>query len=332
MLKHLYISNFAIISELDITLDNGLIALTGETGAGKSIILGAMQLLLGGRADTQLLLNKSDKCIIEGTFTSTNLTIQKRLATLEIEEHQELIVRREISSAGRSRAFINDTPVNLTQLGDVCEHLVDIHRQFDTVELKDKQQQQVIIDTIAESDKEFVNFTTAYQRFIAQQAQLATLRTDKAAMLKELEYKAFLLKELDAVPLASINIENIEADLAMLNNVETLSTQVQDAYTQLQGAEDVNVITDIKGMLQKLGSVAQYNASLQSVQQRLQTVYVELKDIADELETVQQDLVHDPQKLDELNTLHDKLSRLLLKHGVQHTDGLLALQLQLQQD
>ncbi|MFM2386836.1 MAG: repair protein RecN [Bacteroidota bacterium] len=328
MLKQLDISNFAIIQQLSLTLDNGLIALTGETGAGKSILLGAMQLLLGARADTQSLLDKSAKCSVEGSFTDFDAAeVNKRLVEFDIDilDNHEIILRREISASGRSRAFVNDTPVNIAQLESIAQLLVDIHRQFDTIELKDKHKQLQIIDAIGNCAAEKANFAEGYEQLKLAQQALNTLKQEKASLLKEYEYNAFLLKELDDINLDKVDAIEIERNINLLNNAEALSQALQQSTSDLLTREHSNAIAIVKQCLQKLEAFQNMSESLADVVPRLKTVYIELKDLAAEIESLSETIVYDEQRLDELNALQHTLNKLLLKHNSTSVTDLLAI-------
>ena len=230
MLQQLSIQNFAIIDELKVDFQPQLNTITGETGAGKSILLGALGLVLGNRADSSSLQNSEKKCIVEAVFsTATHKKVNTWLKENEIDEEPELILRREITANGKSRAFINDTPVNLTQLKVLTSMLVDLHQQFDTLELGDEDFQREVLDALAGCDKEVEQYRQRYIQFARLQKELQQLKDKQQQLQREQDYKLFLLDELDQASFKENELEELDQELQLLSNAGSIATVLTDA-------------------------------------------------------------------------------------------------------
>ncbi len=333
MLQKILIKNLAIISELEIDFNKGLTVLTGETGAGKSIILGSIQLLLGAKADINLLHDTNKKCIVEGVFEISNNTLAKTFITdndLELNAN-ELIIRREISANSRARAFINDSPCSMEQLKKLGALLIDLHRQFDTVELTQNNFQLQVLDTVAGNQTLLNNYGLLYSNWRLQTIELQKLIKQRDQSKKEYDYQLFQLQELQTLNLQPNELENLEQELAMLSNAEALKTALQDSLEMLLEAEYA-AIPQLKSVLYKLQNYSNSFQKLIALTARIEATWIELKDIASDLTDLQDDVDIDEEKL---NVYLDRLNdgnKLLSKHGLKSTEALLNLQTELAND
>ncbi len=331
MLSKLYIKNFAIIEELDLQFPAGLIALTGETGAGKSIILGAINLLLGARADSNSLLNKTEKCVIEATFLQpVESDVNVFLHSQEIEVLPEIIIRREIQASGRSRAFINDTPVVLSVLESVGEMLIDLHRQFDTLEIKNKNFQLQLLDTIAENENLLKEYTTYFATWKQAKKQLGFLQQEQLQMQQEQDYNQFLLDELLKINLQPNEVEQAEQELTLLSKAEEIKTSLAKVNFLLQNGE-APLTSQIKNCVMLLNQYSNSVQLLTPLTERLQSVYIELKDVCTELEDLEETVQVDEEKLNQVLDRFNEGTRLLKKHGALDTNTLIKTQADLEQ-
>ncbi|MBS4044622.1 MAG: DNA repair protein RecN [Chitinophagaceae bacterium] len=331
MLQSLYIQNYAIIDEVKIDFSNNLNIITGETGAGKSILMGALSLILGERADTTVLVDTTKKCCIEGSFfVDDKPTIKKYLDANDLDANDQLLIRREIATTGKSRAFINDTPVNLQQLKSLTSLLVDLHQQFDTLELGESDFQREVLDALAENEKHLTNYSINYKNWIEAKKQLEALQHQQLNFQKEFDYHQFLYKELEELSLKENELEDLEAELKILNNSEGIKSSLNKVYFELKDAEQP-VITTLKHAIQQLQQFSDVHQSINPLIERLTSTHIELLDIASEVEAVNDSVVFDEERIQIIN---DKLSlgyKLLKKHNVNTTNDLIAIQYELEQ-
>lgn len=331
MLQHLFINNYAIIDELEIDFSSGMNIITGETGAGKSIIIGALNLILGERADTSALVNKEKKCIIEGSFSAEdNEAIQRFLKENDLDEQPVLSVRREITNAGKSRAFINDTPVTLTQLHELSEMLVDLHQQFDTLSLSDRQFQTNVLDALADTHNFLEKYRSAYISWRQSQKALQELLEQKHQFEKESDYNQFQYDELAALALQENELEQLETELKMLSNAEGIKSALVRAYGELAEGEQP-ITQQLKSLSQLLNSYSEYHQDLPELTERLRSTQIELSDIASELERVNDSILYDAERIEAINERLSAGYRLQKKHGVASTNELLEIQQQLEE-
>ncbi len=330
VLTNLYIRNFAIIEDLEISFQQGLTIITGETGAGKSILMGALSLILGERADTQSLYNPAEKCIIEGTFDISHLTkVKDLLISQDFEVHHELIVRRELNAQGRSRVFINDTPTTLSVLAPIAHTLIDMHRQFDTIELQQSQYQLELIDELAKHEKELLHYQLQFQQWKKLLSALDHLRQQHTLIKQELDYNQFLYNELDELDLQEEELEQLEQTFQLLSNSETLKSDLQKAVYQIQGDQDP-VTIKLKTCIQLIESHAKRLQIVEPISTRLQSVLIEVKDIGLELEQLFESTHFDQSQIDKVTERLSEGNRLMKKHHVQSTHELIALKIQLE--
>lgn len=331
MLRTLHIENYAIIDSLQIDFSQKMNVITGETGAGKSIIVGALGLILGDRADSAVLVNKDRKCIVEGFFDSENRnTIKFFLKENDLDAYDELVLRREIGANGKSRAFINDTPVTLSQLQQLSSMLVDLHQQFDTLELGETDFQRQVLDALADNGPLLGKYQNIFRQWQLVKKEWESLKEQKLQFDKEADYNQFQYNELKEAGFRENEIENIDAELKMLSHAEGIKAALTKVYFELQESENP-LVQRIKSLQTQLYPYSSYHADLPVLIQRLQSSQVELQDIADEVDRVSGHVNYDPEKTEQLN---DRLSigyKLLKKHGAQTTDELLVIQERLEE-
>lgn len=330
MLKELSIQNFAIIDDLKVSFQPGLNIITGETGAGKSILLGALGLVLGERADSSSLLNKEKKCTVEVLFNDPRHKLKEWLSEQDIDEDDELIIRREISNNGKSRAFVNDTPVNLSRLKELTSLLVDLHQQFDTLELGEAYFQREVLDAMAGCSKEAEALHQSYLQYSKEQKELQHLKELQLNAQKEKDYNQFLLEELQQAAFKENELEQIEQELKLLSNAGAVSSVLNDAVQVLKEG-DAPLVHQLKSLLQKLNHYKEMNADFRSVTERLQTAHIELSDIAAELDHLQNTISIDEERMQQINERMEAGYKLQKKHGVHTTNELLQIQEQLEE-
>lgn len=326
MLKKLHIQNYAIIHELEIHFNERLNIITGETGAGKSILMGALSLILGDRADSSVLLNREKKCFVEGSFTIEGKNdIIGFLRANDLDDEQDLTIRREIAINGKSRAFVNDTPVNLEQLRDLSARLVDLHRQFDTLELGRSDFQREVIDALAGHFPLLEEYAQTFKNWQSATTELEGLNEQKNQFAKEYDYNKFLYDELEEISLKENELEDAEAELKMLSNSEAIKAALDKAsYILTEGEEPL--VQQLKIVLQQLQPFTSYHLNLQSLVERIQSVHIELKDIGSELDSVNGQVLYDPVKIEQLSNRIAAGYKLQKKHGVTSTAALLSIQ------
>lgn len=331
MLQKLAISNYAIIDNLEMVFGSGLSIITGETGAGKSIVMGALGLILGQRADSSVLQDKTKKSVIEGTFLIKDYTaVNLFLAQNNLDQEEVLLLRREITSNGKSRSFINDTPVNLAQLKALALLMVDLHQQFDTLELGTEDFQREVLDALADNSALLLQLKQKFTQYTALRQELSILQAQQDNAAKEADYHQFLFDELNEINLKENELEDIDAELQLLNNAENIKQQLSGIYYELKDS-DQPIVQQIKSLAQKMQALEAFHPLLKDLALRTHNSFIELQDIASELETIENSIAYDARRIQELN---DRLSsgyKLLKKHAVNHTADLLAIQQSLQQ-
>jgi len=324
MLTSLLIKNYAIIESVELSLNDGLIIITGETGAGKSIIVGALQLIMGKRADLKVLYDKKKKCIVEGVFSVDDKNIEAILTAHEIDYDDELIIRREISASGKSRAFINDTPTNLSILGEISSRLIDLHQQFDTLDIHEASHQIDLVDTMAENHKHISKYHALYQSYVDHKKELAEVKKKMAEGAKELDYMKFQLEEFHEMALSAGEQEPLEQEMSSLENAEEIETVLSQIVNRI-GESDQNFLDELQEQVKSLNQISKYNPKLSTLSERLHATKEELQDIANELELVNDATEHNPAKLTELSQRLDGIYRLQRKHQVQSVDELIKI-------
>ena len=324
MLRQLSIENYALISKLNISFAEGFSVITGETGAGKSIILGALGLILGERADTAVLLDKTSKCIVEGVFSVGSLAMKDFFASNDIDYDDATIIRREITPSGKSRAFINDTPVNLNLLRAFGDLLIDIHSQHENLLVKNSNFQLEILDNLADNKSLLESYSKLFLDFQHLLAEINTLlEKEKQSRLDE-DYYRYLYTELEQANLSPTEHEELEQELNMLKHAEDIKTALYKAVYILNQAEP-NVLESLAEALGAIRDNAGYMAEIEDLSARMQSVYVELKDIAQGIEKIGNKVHFDPEVLEETRQRLDLIYTLEKKHRVQSAQDLLAI-------
>jgi len=330
MLARIQIQNYAIIDVLSIDFSQRLNIITGETGAGKSILMGALSLILGDRADTAVLLQRDKKCVVEGVF---GLGGKKGAAAFfaahDLDADDEVVIRREIAPSGKSRAFVNDTPVNLEQLRGLSSLLVDLHRQFDTLELGESDFQREVLDALAGQGQGLEEYRGLYRDWQAAARELAVLKEQQAQFTKELDYNKFLFDELSEVNLRENELEELDQELKILNNSEGIKTTLSKVYYDLKEGEQP-LLQQLKTLQHSLQTYATYHPELAGLAERMSSAQIELQDIAGEVDRINEEVGYDPKRIEEINERVSAGYKLLKKHGVQTTGALLEIYRQLQ--
>ncbi|WP_181305810.1 DNA repair protein RecN [Rufibacter sp. XAAS-G3-1] len=329
MLVDLKIKNYALIEQLELQPSPLLNIITGETGAGKSIMLGAIGLLLGNRADSKLLFNQNEKCVIEGSFNISEYQLQPFFEEEDLDFEPISLLRREISPSGKSRAFVNDTPVTLEQLRRIGEQLMDIHSQHDTLMLGDQSYQLNIVDLYAQNEGLRTPYGAAYRTYKKLEREYKDLEGQLAQSQKELDYNSFLLNELVEANLQAEEQESHETELKQLEHAEEIKLKLSQALQYISESE-YNATGALKDASHLVGQVTEYGENFQTLKQRLDSCFIELNDIAGELEDAERKTEADPQRAEQLQERLDLIYTLQRKHQVRTVEDLLALQAELE--
>ena len=324
MLKQLYIKNFTLIDELNISLYPGFSVITGETGAGKSIILGAIGLLLGNRADSKAIKAGRDRCVIEAHFDLSRYGMQKFFDDNDIDyDADDTIIRRELTAAGKSRAFINDTPVPLTRMRELGEQLVDIHSQHQNLLLQKEDFQLNVVDIIAQDADQIKVYQKEYYAYRKAKELLEELKAEIAKNRENEEFMRFQHKELDDANLQEGELEQLEQEAETLSHSEDIKTALFEADNALSGDDD-SILDKLKNATHHLENICDVYPSMADVAGRMQSSYIELKDIAQEISSSVDHVEFDPNRLDAINTRLDKLYTLQQKFHVETVTELIA--------
>lgn len=324
MLKQLYIKNFTLIDELNISLYPGFSVITGETGAGKSIILGAIGLLLGNRADSKAIKAGRDRCVIEAHFDLSRYGMQKFFDDNDIDyDADDTIIRRELTAAGKSRAFINDTPVPLTRMRELGEQLVDIHSQHQNLLLQKEDFQLNVVDIIAQDADQLTVYQKEYYAYRKAKQLLEELKAEIAKNRENEEFMRFQHKELDDANLQEGELEQLEQEAETLSHSEDIKTALFEADSALSGDDD-SILDKLKNATHQLENICDVYPSMADVAGRMQSSYIELKDIAQEISSSVDHVEFDPNRLDAINTRLDKLYTLQQKFHVETVTELIA--------
>ncbi len=320
MLKHLFIENYALIHKLDTEFDEGLTVITGETGAGKSIILGALSMILGERADTGVLNNKLKKCIIEGSFDLQNTTIRPLFDAYDLDYENISFFRREISPSGKSRAFINDTPVTLQVMKSLAGHLIDIHSQHESLLVGRSSFQFDVVDSYGRHLDRVESYRELFRQFQYKQKELEDTRQAELAARADLDYNQFQLEELNKAELDPEAFRQMEEEAGVLSHAEEILHGLEKACFLLQEAES-NALDIIREVLTLIQPLEKFGKDYGSLRHRLDSVMIELKDIAEEAGKIKDNIVHDPHQAALIESKLDLINKLLMKHhatGVEH--------------
>ena len=325
MLLSLSIKNYALIESLETDFSNQFSVITGETGAGKSILLGALGLVLGNRADLTSLKDKEQKCIIEAQFAISNYNLQSFFDENDMDYEDKTIIRREILPSGKSRAFVNDSPVNLQELQELGAMLLDIHSQHQTRELTEENYQIDILDAVANNGNNVIAYKNALSDFKSTQKELKQLITEKEALVKEYEYNSYLLNELLAANLVDGEQEELEQELEQLSNVEFIKENFERILA-IANEEQVGAIMNLKEIKVSLQKIAAFSTQYAQLQERLTSSLLEIEDIVSECEQNNEKILADPERLELVNTKLQSIYNLQKKHQVQTVAELLVIQ------
>ncbi len=326
MISKLQIKNYAIIDELELQFTNGLNIITGETGAGKSILMGALGLILGNRAESGVLFDEHNKCFVEGTFdVHHDKGIKEFFEANDLEYDSELVIRREISSNGKSRSFINDSPVNLSQVKSLSALLVDLHQQFDTQEIYAQDFQCSILDALSDHANLINSLQVKFHSYDSLSRELKALQLEHEKALRDADYDRFLLEELSELSLKENELEDLEDEMKMLSNAEQIKQQLSFAVAALSASENP-IAQQIKQIQLKLSQLATYHSGIGDLSERLKSLFIELDDIANEVVSIENKMNVDAERITVIN---DRLSAgysLYKKHNVNSTAQLLVIQ------
>ena len=324
MLQHLRIQNFALIEETEVDFSKGLTVITGETGAGKSILLGALGLTLGNRADVGSLHDKTKKCVIEAKFNIKAYQLHSFFETKELDFEEVTTIRREITPEGKSRAFINDTPANLAVLKELGERLIDIHSQHETLLLKETNFQFELVDAFAKTTILFSDYKKQFSSLQKLRKQLEELSNQEIQAKKELDYFQFQFNELDEANLKIGEFQALEAESETLENAEFIKSNLSKSALTINGGDE-NVLSALALIKQQLQSISKFGKQFSELYERINSVYIELKELANDLDGAESDVVYNNTRLEEVNAQLDKLNRLLKKHGVANEEELIKI-------
>ena len=328
MLRQLQISNYAIIQDLDVEFGSGLTVITGETGAGKSILLGALGLVLGNRADSKVLFDPERKCVVEGHFELASYDLGEFFRTHDLDYEADTVIRREINSQGKSRAFINDTPVKLSVLDSLAARLINIHSQHETLDLNKSRFQTGVLDALAANDALLAKYRETYSHWHSLAQSLQQLRDKRDKALAERDYIQFQFDELSAANLDGLDEKQLESELSALQHAEETKRGLQETTERLQG-EDGSVSAGLKQAVASLRPLVRWREDLQPLLERMESLRIDLDDLASELESADQKTLWDPERIEALSEQLDEVNRLLHKHRQSRVADLVSLRDQL---
>lgn len=330
MINKLQIRNYALIDELEINFSKGLTIITGETGAGKSILLGALGLIMGKRADTKVLYDESDKCVVEAFFDIEKYDLRAFFEENDLDYDPALIIRREITTAGKSRAFVNDTPVNLKILQSLSSSLVDLHQQFDTLDIHEVSFQLRMIDALANNKALLADYQEKFAAYQADKNKLARLENQQKRAEQETEFLQFQLDELQALQLQAGEQETLEEELERLTNAEDIKRVLSATFQHLTDSETA-VISQLEELRSALNDIRKFDSRVGRLFERFENAIVELQDMSGEFERIAEETEHDPERILETQQRLDAIYRLQNKHKVGAVEELLALQKELEE-
>jgi DNA repair protein RecN (Recombination protein N) len=325
MISHLSVQNYALIRQLEIDFVKGFTVITGETGAGKSILLGALNLMLGKRADAQVLFDKSKKCIVEGVFSIENNQMKDFFEANQLDYDDEAILRREVQANGKSRAFINDTPVNISLLKTLGERLIDIHSQHQTLALNDPAFQLSVIDNFASLSERTTQYKSAYKNYQFLKSSLETLLEEEKKSNEEKDYFEFLFNELETAKLTNGEQEQLENELEILNHSEEIKAKLYDS-SQVLGNDDSGILLKLSEIRSNIAAISKLSADYSEISERIESSFIELNDILGNLERIAESINYSPEKILEIKERLDLIYHLQNKHRVNSVEDLLGKQ------
>lgn len=330
MLQSLYIKNYALIESLEINFSSNFSIITGETGAGKSILLGALGLVLGNRADLAALKDKEQKCIIEAHFSVSNYNLKQLFESLDLDYDDNTIIRREILPSGKSRAFVNDSPVNLNELQELGNYLIDIHSQYQTRDLINEEYQIDLLDKVANNESKIVAFQSEFKQYKSLISELKKATEEKESLGKEQEYNLFLFEELEKAKLKVGEQQELEEESEKLNNIEFLKENISKVIA-ISNQEEIGLLANLKEVKSSLQKVAAISSEFNDLHERINVSLIEIEDIVAENETIAEKLIDDPEKTELVNNKLQNIYDLQKKHQVNSVEELLQIQEQLEQ-
>ncbi len=325
MLSKLSVKNYALIDTLEIDFSEGFSTITGETGAGKSILLGALGLVLGQRADLNSIRDKEVKCVIEAIFDITKYQLEGFFEEEDLDYEKRTIIRREITPSGKSRAFINDTPVNLEVLNKIAAFLIDIHSQHQTLTLNRASFQLNVLDAVAGNHKNVQEFQNGYDDLSVLKQKLTEIEGEQEQLQNEFDYNSFLHQELAEANLKDSEQQSMEEELSTLSNAEEIKQLLVNSFGLLD-AEEMGVISNLREVKSSLEKAADYNTALRNIAERIESALLELRDISSEIEVLEQNTEYQPDRINQLNEKLDLIYRLQQKHQVDSIEELLEIQ------
>lgn len=329
MIKRLHIRNYAIIEELEIDFPQGLTIITGETGAGKSILLGALGMIMGKRADSKSMYDESKKCSVEGVFDVEKYELKKFFEDNDLDYYPECLIRRELSPSGRSRAFVNDTPVNLDVLRQLTGALIDLHEQFDTLDIHNVSFQLRMIDALAGNKKLLAEYQRGFRKYTADKKRLHQLIEQNERSGQEVDFLKFQLDEFDKAELIDGEQSKLESEQTRLSNAEEIKQRLSAAFNHLTEGE-APLVEQLKEVVRNISEVKKYHPDVPSLHTRLEGLSVELEDLAGDFEKVAESTEFDPERISEITSRLDIIYRLQNKHRVNSEAELLDIQSNLQ--
>lgn len=322
MLQNLRIQNFALIEETDVKFDKGLTVITGETGAGKSILLGALGLTLGNRADVNTLHDKTKKCVVEVQYNIKAYDLKSFFESNELDFEEVTTIRREITPEGKSRAFINDTPTTVSVLKELGEQLIDIHSQHETLLLKQSHFQFELVDAFAQTAQLFADYKKQFGSLQKLKKQLEDLTAQELQAKKELDYFQFQFNELEEANIKTGELQKLEEESETLENAEFIKGNLSKSSLAISGGDD-NLLSALTAIKQQLQSVSKFGKQFNELFERVNSLTIELKELSADIDNCEEDVIYDNARLEEVNSQLDKLNRLLKKHGVNSEEELL---------
>lgn len=329
MIQSLKIQNYALIDQIDIEFRRGFITITGETGAGKSILIGALSLILGNRADTSVLKDESRKCVVEASFDIAHYNLQHLFEQQELDYEPETIVRREINSNGKSRAFVNDTPVNIKVLKELGNHLVDIHSQHQNLVLKDNQFQLDVMDAYAGHSDMLKKYRQEFKEYRELKKKLENLKATAEKNKADQDYYQFQYEQLEKLNLQEGEQEELENELQTLNHTEEIKYNLSHA-DHLLSNEETSILTQLKESVDSVQKIVDFFPKVKEQHERLNSVYIELQDLSNEIEVLNENVEHDPERIEFIRQRLDEMYSLQHKHNVSSDKELMDIRDQLE--
>ncbi len=330
MLQSIYIQNYALISELEIDFNKGLNIITGETGAGKSILLGALSLVLGQRADTSVLKDKARKCFVEAKFQIKQYKIKHFFKQNDLDYEDLTTIRREITDNGKSRAFINDTPVNLSLLKELSSSLIDIHSQHESLLLGDDHFQLSLVDSFAHHQDLLDTYGNKFEEYNILNSEYNKLINNAEKAKADLDYYQFQFDQLEALKLTDGEQGELEEELVQLNHAEEIKLKLSESFHLLSG-EEISIISNLKQVKSAIESISKYIKEGEDLTQRIESTYIELQDLNNEIEILNEKVEHDPAKIEFIRERLDNIYSLEQKHKVSSVKELITIKEELQQ-